>query len=727
MPSAELPMTINQEEKENNYKLMVEDLALRHGLAIVILNGDSDRDLDAALKANNNSICEKLYSSAEFAPLCAEFCGAAYKNAIKAGEKISVKCHAGLHYDAVSIALGKQSKPLVAIIGRTFAASEEYKNAVERSMNGDWKQFPPDEMFENVHLANSEREIQQTTKKLEKLVKKERDYFIEIAETAEIDQPNEKNISKDAAPKVSQNDEISKMIAEFHKGTQPEAVIVEKPIEENSEETEESAAWRSVFGSLLELEYKNAYPAVLNFLASRHSLSNLVWLENVGEQLRPISALGEFADQPLEIAISAADVRLQDAIQKETSLELRERANADSNYQPKTINLFPVAIGGEVISALIVADDLNDEKTKRHIARFVQNISPELEILRLREKVERQSRTEKAIRQINEILKEIDEDRFWVSAAQISAELMRAERGSLLVVNDDSDELTVKAAVGSRADVIKRENPQEIGKRVALKVLESGKPLIVKDIAKENIAPAPAEWKYKTDSFISYPIMIGGRKIGVLNVTDTIDGETYNESDLELLNTISPQLAVALDRTSLKRQTVELRQISITDPLTGLLNRRYLEERLSEEINRSQRHGYPLSFMMIDVDEFKSYNDKFSHPEGDKALQIVGQCLKSTLRAADVAARYGGEEFSILLPQTNINEAFVIAERIRQKVESTEFPNRKVTISVGIAACGAESCDAKKLMSAADKALYQAKGKGRNNVQIYRETLSVGE
>lgn len=714
-------MTEIREKQETHHNEQIEKIALEQGLAIVVLKNEA---ADVVSKSNNNSICEKLYSSAEFAPRCAEFCGAAYKNAIEAGSKISVKCHAGLHYDAVSLALGEQSKPLVAIVGRTFTTSEEYKNAVERSINGDWKQFPPDEMFENVHLANSEREIEQTTKKLEKLVKKERDYFIEIAETLQND---EEIIAEEIDPKVSHNDEISKMIAEFHKETQPEAVIVEKPIEENSEEAEESAAWRSVFGSLLELEYRNAYPAVLNFLASRHSLSSLVWLENVGDQLRPISALGEFAGQPLEIAISADDVRLQDALEKETSLELRERTTTDSNYQPKTINLFPVAIGGDIISALIVADDLKDERTKRHIARFVQNISSELEILRLREKVERQSRTEKAIRQINEILKEIDEDRFWVSAAQISAELMRAERGSLLVVNDDSEELTVKAAVGSRADVIKRENSQEIGKRVALKVLESGKPLIVKDIAKENIAPAPAEWKYKTDSFISYPIMIGGRKIGVLNVTDTIDGETYNESDLELLNTISPQLAVALDRTSLKRQAVELRQISITDPLTGLLNRRYLEERLSEEINRSQRHGYPLSFMMIDVDEFKSYNDKFSHPEGDKALQIVGQCLKSTLRAADVAARYGGEEFSILLPQTNINEAFVIAERIRQKVESTEFPNRKVTISVGIAACGAESCDAKKLMSAADKALYQAKGKGRNNVQIYRETLSAGE
>lgn len=716
-------MTESRETTENHCHEQLDNLALESGLSIVMLKNEAAETVE---KLNNNSICEKLYSSAEFAPRCGEFCGAAYTDAINAGEKVSVKCHAGLHYDAVPLALGEEFKPLVAIIGRTFAKSEEYKNAVERAMNGDWQQFSPDEMFENVHLANSEREIEQTTKKLEKLIRKNQDYFIELAENVEAHREDENASAEESAPPVAQNDEISRMIAEFHRENQP-PVIVEKPVEENDEESEESAAWRSVFGSLLELEYKNAYPAVLNFLASRHSLSNLVWLENVGAQLRPVSALGEFAGQPLEIAISADDVRLQEAVEKETSLELRERANDDANYQPKTINLFPIAVGGEIISALLVGDDLSDKKTKRHIAHFIKDISPELEILRLREKIERQSRTAKAIRQLSEILKEIDEDRFWVSAAQISAELMRAERGSLLVMDENSEELTVKAAVGSRADIIKCEDSQKIGKRIALKVLESGKPLIVKNIAKENIPPAPAEWKYKSDSFISYPIMIGGRKIGVLNVTDSIDGEVYNESDLELLNTISPQLAVALDRTSLKRQAVELRQISITDPLTGLLNRRYLAERLSEEINRSQRHGYPMSFMMIDVDEFKSYNDKFSHPEGDKALQIVGQCLKATLRAADVAARYGGEEFSILLPQTNINEAFVIAERLRQKVESTDFPNRKVTISIGISTCSAEMCDAKTLMSAADKALYQAKGKGRNNVQIYRQSRTAGE
>jgi diguanylate cyclase (GGDEF)-like protein len=176
-----------------------------------------------------------------------------------------------------------------------------------------------------------------------------------------------------------------------------------------------------------------------------------------------------------------------------------------------------------------------------------------------------------------------------------------------------------------------------------------------------------------------------------------------------------------IDRANLKRRAGQFEQLSVTDALTGLLNRRYLEERLSEEIKRSNRHKFPMSFMMIDVDEFKSYNDNFGHMEGDKALQIVGICLKDTLRAIDVAARYGGEEFSILLPQTTSLKAAAIAERVRDRVEKETFPNRPVTISIGVASCSLSLNSAKSLISAADKALYEAKRRGRNNVQVYED------
>jgi diguanylate cyclase (GGDEF)-like protein len=299
---------------------------------------------------------------------------------------------------------------------------------------------------------------------------------------------------------------------------------------------------------------------------------------------------------------------------------------------------------------------------------------------------------------------------------------MQAERGSLLMFDEASNEFIVKAAVGNNADIIKQAK-EHLGERVAQQVFRQGTPLVVKDVRATDIPPAPAEWKYKTDSFISYPIIINNQKIGVLNVTDKIDGSVYGEFDLKLINTFAPQLAVAIDRTTLKRKADEFEQLSMTDSLTGLPNRRYLEERLAEEIKRSQRHGFPMSLLVVDVDEFKSYNDTFTHPEGDKALRLVGQALKATLRGADVAARQGGEEFSILLPQTTLGEAHTIAERIRERVESTQFPNRQVTVSIGIATCTPAISTWESLVKAADEAMYEAKRSGRNNVKIFEHTL----
>ena len=177
----------------------------------------------------------------------------------------------------------------------------------------------------------------------------------------------------------------------------------------------------------------------------------------------------------------------------------------------------------------------------------------------------------------------------------------------------------------------------------------------------------------------------------------------------------------------MKEKAGEFEQLSVTDALTGLLNRRYIEERLMEEIKRSNRHGFPMSFMMLDVDNFKSYNDAHGHPAGDAALKLVANVIRETLRGADVAARFGGEEFSILLPQTTGEEAVAIAERIRSNIEHADFPHRRVTTSIGVASCSAELCVSADLVSAADKALYEAKRRGRNRVVTFDKINGNGK
>jgi diguanylate cyclase (GGDEF)-like protein len=237
------------------------------------------------------------------------------------------------------------------------------------------------------------------------------------------------------------------------------------------------------------------------------------------------------------------------------------------------------------------------------------------------------------------------------------------------------------------------------------------------------------ERKYKTPSFISYPIAIGPRKIGVLNVADKRGGASYNENDLALLDLVAPQIALALERAIWQHRANQFQLMSITDPLTGLHNRRYLEARLSEELNRSKRYDTPMSFMMIDIDDFKFYNDRNGHQAGDRALEITAQCLRSTLRKADVAARYGGEEFSILLPQANLHEAGMIADRLRRTIMNTRFPHGEsqplgsVTLSIGLSSSSPSLDSVEAIIRAADRALYHAKSHGKNRAYAYQGVM----
>src|SRR5256714_4528750 len=140
-----------------------------------------------------------------------------------------------------------------------------------------------------------------------------------------------------------------------------------------------------------------------------------------------------------------------------------------------------------------------------------------------------------------------------------------------------------------------------------------------------------------------------------------------------------------------------------------------------------------MSFLMVDIDDFKNYNDKHGHQAGDLALEMTAQCLKTALRSADVAARYGGEEFSILLPQTSTSEARVIAERIRRRIERTHFPHDQsqplgaVTVSIGISSFGPELDSPVEIVYAADQALYVAKSRGKNCVEAFEPKRPKGE
>ncbi|HEX3280898.1 MAG TPA: diguanylate cyclase [Pyrinomonadaceae bacterium] len=351
------------------------------------------------------------------------------------------------------------------------------------------------------------------------------------------------------------------------------------------------------------------------------------------------------------------------------------------------------------------------------------------EVERLRDELQHRADLADSLKQFLERITSNEPEQTYLAILTHAKRLLGADRASLMVLNEDANELVLKAAFGlpvNKEQVVR----VRVGQGIAGRVVESGQPLVVANAAGVGGLVADPDRDYKTASFISYPISMRGRKLGVLNLTDKTNGKEFDDVDLSLLDLVGPQIAIALERAEWQDRATQFQLMSITDPLTGLLNRRYLEERLTEELNRSLRYNYSMSCLMIDIDDFKRYNDLNGHQAGDDALKITAHCLKAALRSADVACRYGGEEFCVLLPQTSLTEAGVIAERMRQRVAETVFPYGKsqplgvVSISVGISTFTREIDSAEKIIATADRALYRAKHGGKNRVEYYVENLN---
>ena len=216
------------------------------------------------------------------------------------------------------------------------------------------------------------------------------------------------------------------------------------------------------------------------------------------------------------------------------------------------------------------------------------------------------------------------------------------------------------------------------------------------------------------------PLRTGDQTIGVLVVASS----TYREltpAEMERLQVIGNQSSLSLQNALLHG---ELERLSVTDRLTELYNHGYFQQRLEEEIGRAARFNHTLSLIMLDIDNFKDFNDTYGHPRGDRVLQAVSGIIRSNLREMDVAARYGGEEFVIVLPETALEGAAAVAERIREGVEAYGFvggddiaPVHR-SISVGVASFPTHADTPSGLIEAADNAMYVAKREGKNRVRV---------
>lgn len=313
------------------------------------------------------------------------------------------------------------------------------------------------------------------------------------------------------------------------------------------------------------------------------------------------------------------------------------------------------------------------------------------------------------------------------SIFKVATELVRGQRASLLVRDELTTDYVIAHAVGI-ADEVKKQIRIRQGEGVVGSVAASKRSLLVRagDVlpAREGSDPG----RYRTTSFVSVPILVDDESRGVLNVADPLDGRSFGEDDLVTLELLASHIGAVL----LQREHGEaMQRLAETDPLTWLFNRRHFDRRLEAELNRALRAEHLVALLMIDVDRFKTINDRFGHRTGDAVLRAVASGMKQAVRLYDVPTRYGGDEFAIILPEADSEVGSRVARRVLEKTAAQALPPELVAagetigLSIGIATFPRPSADAAALIEFADTAMYRAKEAG-GGVRVWEHSFAEG-
>ena len=390
-----------------------------------------------------------------------------------------------------------------------------------------------------------------------------------------------------------------------------------------------------------------------------------------------------------------------------------------------SVYIFPIVSGDKVTKLLGICNSSISQEDIDIIAELCRIIGCILRLIELRGNYEKRKKEIDLLSSTTYRLNEIREpEMLYETIMESSVHLTDAERGSLMLVEDGTSYLAIKAAKGINRKLLK-EIKIKVGEGIAGKVFEKGAPIIVHDIEKDEKFLLRRKPSYRTGSFISIPLKAGEKTLGVLNISDKMTGEVFSEEDMAILSYFASYASVALERSLYYSLVAHLKELSITDSLTGLYNKRYFEERFFEEQQRSERYNLTFSLAMLDIDDFKLFNDTEGHLAGDRLLKNIATIAKENLRFIDIIARFGGEEFAIIMPVTEKDEAFLVAERIRKAMKEQlprtwkVFPKEKITITAGVATFPHDGRDTKELLRNADKALYKGKREGKDRTILF--------
>jgi diguanylate cyclase (GGDEF)-like protein len=300
--------------------------------------------------------------------------------------------------------------------------------------------------------------------------------------------------------------------------------------------------------------------------------------------------------------------------------------------------------------------------------------------------------------------------------SELLCEVLDAEACSVMLLDSDRKRLLAKAAYGLRTERMSRLS-FAVGEGVAGWVIANGEAALIPDVAVDPRFVVLEGARTPIVSMACVPIEARGEKVGVLTATAG-RAEAFAAHHVELLRFVARTIALDV-------QNIRLHRVAVTDVLTGAFNREFLGQRLPLEIDRAATADQPLSIAMLDVDHFKAVNDRYGHDVGDEVLAEVAVRLRAAIRGDDLLVRFGGEEFLVVLPRADAQRAWEVAERMRTRLAASRFEvgptSLDIAASVGIAQLrveGGRAESAQELIRRADAALYSAKARGRNRVEV---------
>ncbi|MBL8100072.1 MAG: diguanylate cyclase [Anaerolineales bacterium] len=406
----------------------------------------------------------------------------------------------------------------------------------------------------------------------------------------------------------------------------------------------------------------------------------------------------------------------------------------DGSEFPVEIGLVPIETHHEKIVMATILDITQRKQTEAELLRLNKELELRIfertahlnltneklqnELLHRQQAEEQIIHQNKMLSELHEItldlLKQNNLEQLLRRIVEISSEFLDATYGGITLI--EGEELVLKAVTQNRAGALGQRYSRDDAK-LTWQAFDSKKTMVL-----SNYDSWPDRRKqsqgFPRHAVIDIPILNGDECLGVLALGREKPNYEFSEEQIQFGGLFASLTALIITNSQL-RET--LKQQSIHDSLTGLFNRRYMEETLIQEISRAVRNGHSLGIIMLDIDHFKNFNDTHGHVNGDSLLSELGKFLKTNIRTEDTACRYGGEEFLLIMPDVSLETVLRRAELLRQgvselQIQADTFAN--VTISLGIAMYPQHGTTMEFLIRSADKALYQAKQNGRNRVEV---------